>query len=362
MSKDFYKILGVEKTASQDDIKKAFRKLAHKYHPDKKEGDESKFKEVNEAYSVLSNEKKRSEYDSYGRVFSDGAGPGAGGFGGGDFSGFDFSQFTQGNKGGFEFDIGDIFGDFFTGSGGRKQKRGRDISIDIELTFEESIFGVERKILLNKLSVCDICSGTGAEKGSKTHSCKTCNGKGRVREVKQSFIGSFATEKVCDDCNGKGEVPEKRCKTCDGIGVTKRESEIKVKIPAGIERGEMVRLSGGGEAMPNGVAGDLYIKIHVKSHPLFTKDGVNLHMNLKIKLTDALLGAKYELNTLDGQITLKIPQGINQDEILRIKGKGVPIEGSSSRGDILVKIKIELPTKLSKKAKDAIEKLKEEGV
>jgi len=359
MSKDYYKILGIEKSANQDDIKKAFRKMAHKYHPDKKDGDEAKFKEVNEAYSVLSNEKKRSEYDKYGKVF-DGQ-QGAGGYGGGDFSGFDFSQFTQGGAGGFEFDIGDIFGDFF-GGGNRKQKRGRDISIDIELTFEESVFGVERKILLNKLASCDSCKGTGAEKGAKTKSCATCNGRGKIREVRQSFIGSFATERVCDACNGRGEIPDKKCSNCDGFGIRKREVEIKVKIPVGIENGEMVRLAGAGEAASEGVPGDLYIKVHVKSHGFFTKDGSNLYMTKKIKLTDALLGSKFDLDTLDGPINVKIPQGINHDEILRIKGKGVPFANGSGRGDILIKIKIEIPSKLSRKAKEAIEKLKEEGV
>ncbi len=359
MSKDYYKILGVEKNATGEDIKKAFRKLAHKYHPDKKDGDEAKFKEVNEAYSVLSNEKKRTEYDTYGKVFSDSSN--SGGFQG-DFSGFDFSQFTKGGAGnGFEFDIGDIFGDFF-GGGSKKQKRGRDISIDIELTFEESVFGVERKILLNKLSTCEACSGLGAEKGSKMRSCSTCNGKGKIREVRQSFMGSFATERVCDGCSGRGEIPERKCEKCDGFGVRKRESEIKVKIPAGIENGEMVRLSQAGEASAGGIAGDLYIKVHVKQHSTFTKEGTNLYMVKQIKLTDALLGSKFELHTLDGTISVKIPQGISHDEILRIKGKGVPFSNGSGRGDILIKIKIDIPSKFSKKAKEAIEKLKEEGI
>lgn len=358
MSQNYYQTLGVDKSASADEIKKAFRKLAHKYHPDKKDGDEAKFKEVNEAYSVLSNEKKRAEYDSYGRVFSDGAGPqpGAGGFGG-----FDFSQFTQGANGqGFEFDMGDIFGDMF-GGGRAKQKRGRDISIDIELTFEESVFGVERKILLNKVGECDACDGEGSEKGSKMSTCTACNGNGKIREVKQSFIGSFATERICDECNGKGKIPEKKCKDCHGMGVRKKESEIKVRIPAGIENGEMVRLSGGGEAVAGGSPGDLYIKIHVKKHPIFTKDGHNLHMNLQVKLTDAILGAKYTIQALDGEITLKVPAGVSHDEILRIKGKGVPT-GGSGRGDILVKVKIQIPSKLSRKAKKAIEDLREEGI
>ena len=359
MSQNYYQTLGVDKSASADDIKKAFRKLAHKYHPDKKDGDEAKFKEVNEAYSVLSNEKKRSEYDSYGRVFSDGAGPqpGAGGFGG-----FDFSQFTQGQNGqGFEFDMGDIFGDMFGGGRSQRQQRGRDISIDIELSFEDAVFGIEKKILLNKLGTCDTCDGNGAEKGSKLNTCSACNGNGKIREVKQSFIGSFATEKMCDECNGKGKVPEKKCSDCHGMGIRKKESEIKVKIPAGIENGEMVRLSGGGEAVVGGQPGDLYIKIHVKKHSLFTKEGHNLYMNLNVKLTDALLGAKYTITTLDGDITLKVPAGVSHDEILRIKGKGVPT-GGSSRGDILAKVKIQIPSKLSKKAKKAIEDLREEGI
>lgn len=358
--KDYYQILGVDKKASKDEIKKAFRTLAHKYHPDKKTGDDAKFKEINEAYSILSDDGKRAQYDQFGS-----AGPNMGGFGGSGqgFDGFDFSQFTQGfggANGGVEFDFGDIFGDIFSGGGRRQSKRGRDISIDIELSFEDSIFGVERTILLNKTSKCDRCGGSGAEKGSELSVCETCNGKGQIREVKRTFFGQFESAVVCSKCQGKGKIPKTKCSICHGHGVIKRESEIKVKIPAGIENGEMIRLSGGGEAVAGGENGDLYIKVYVKKHSVFRKEGENLFMDLKIKLSDALLGGQQVIKTLDGDISLKIPEGVVHGEVLRIRGKGVPTGGR--RGDILLKISIDIPKKLSKNAKKAIELLKEEGL
>ncbi|MES3004688.1 MAG: molecular chaperone DnaJ [Patescibacteria group bacterium] len=354
--KNYYEILGVDKKASKDEIKKAFRTLAHKHHPDKKSGDDAKFKEINEAYSILSDDKKRQQYDTYGS-----AGP-SGGFGGGNggFDGFDFSQFTQGGNGGFEFDFGDIFGDVFGGGRKQQQKRGRDISVDIELSFDEAVFGVERTVLINKVSKCATCTGTGAEKGTAMDTCGKCNGKGSIREVKRTFFGQFESTSVCDVCNGLGKVPKVKCKDCHGHGVLKKESEIKIKIPPGIENGEMMRLSGAGEAVAQGIPGDLYIKVHVKKHPHFKKDGFNLVMDLPVKLTDALLGATVSLDTLDGQIDLKVPEGVSHGEILRVKGKGIPFE-KGSRGDILIRVAILLPKKLSKSAKKAIEDLKNEG-
>jgi len=352
MAKDYYTVLGVSKSASKDDIKKAFRKLAHKYHPDKKTGDESKFKEVNEAYSVLSDDKKRAEYDTYGQTFSGGGG--AGGFGG-----FDFSQFTQGA--GFEdIDLGDIFGGMFGGRSKRK-RRGSDISVDIELSFEEAVFGTDRSIKLTKHNTCENCEGSGGEPGTDLETCDTCNGKGTVREVKQSILGSFAMTKVCSKCQGTGKIPKEKCKKCKGQGIVREQKEIKVKIPAGISNGEMVRLSGQGEAVQGGVPGDLYIKIHVKSHSLFTKEGANLYMTLKTKLSDALLGDTKNIETLDGSIDLKIPSGVKHGEMLRVKGKGVPL-GNGRRGDLIVKIDIQFPSKLSRKAKKIIEDLREEGI
>jgi molecular chaperone DnaJ len=371
MAKDYYKTLGVEKGADKEEIKKAFRTLAHKYHPDKKGGDADKFKEINEAYSVLSDEKKRAQYDQFGDGFANGAGgwnqSSQGGFSGGGFGDFDFSQFTQGGgfgsqDGGFEFDLGDIFGDVFGGGRTRRQTaRGRDISIDIELSFEEAIFGVERVILLNKTSVCDVCNGTGAEKGSELSECPTCNGKGTIREMKRTIFGQFAATKTCETCSGRGKVAKIKCSRCRGAGVLKKESEIKVKIPAGIDDGEMIRLSGAGEALSGGVAGDLYIKVHIKKHPLFRREGQNLLTDLNIKLSQAILGGEYILRTLDGDITVKIPEGVAFGEVLRVKGKGVPSAGGH-RGDILIKINIVMPRKLSKDAKRAVEELKKEGI
>mgnify|MGYP001569847190 CR=1 FL=1 len=369
--KNYYDILGVDKKASKDEIKKAFRNLAHKYHPDKKGGNADKFKEASEAYSVLSDDQKRSQYDMYGQTFA-GTNTGGAGFGGfqgnwQDFvrqSGFDFSGF-EGNAGedfsAQGFDLGDIFGEFFGGRN-RKAKRGRDISIDIELEFQDAVFGVERNILLNKISVCHVCNGTGAKKGTETMTCQTCNGKGKIREMKRSIFGSIEITRACEICAGAGKVPREKCAFCDGFGVLKKEEEIKIKIPAGIDNGEMIRFSGGGEAVKSGTAGDLYIKTHVKKHKIFRKEGNDLIMNLDVKLSDALLGAKIDIQTLDGLSTLHIPEGINTGDILQIKGKGVPDQNRRNRGDILIHIRVALPKKLSKSAKEAIERLREEGV
>lgn len=363
MAKNYYETLGVDKKASKDEIKKAFRKLAHEHHPDKTGGDATKFKEASEAYSVLSDDKKRAEYDTYGRTFSEaGAGgfnPGAGGFG--DFGGFDFSG--MGGEG-MEFDLGDIFGQFFGGarqSTQTRQKRGSDISIDVEISFQEAVFGVERKIIISKTALCDVCHGNGAEPGSALKTCPTCNGKGKIHETRSSLLGTFSTVRACSTCNGSGKVPEVKCKKCHGLGVQKKQEEISIKIPAGINDGEMIRLGGAGEAVAGGSAGDLYIKVHVKRHPTFRKEGSNLVMDLNIKLSTALLGGEYAIQTLDGEIKLIIPSGITFGEILRVKGKGVPID-RNKRGDLMVKINIQLPHKVSKSAAKLIEELKKEGI
>lgn len=355
--KNYYDILGVPKSATEDDIKKAFRKLAHKYHPDKKEGDEKKFKEVSEAYAVLSDKKKRAEYDMYGKTFAGGGPQGGAGFGG-----FDFSQFQGfGGQGqAFEFDLGDIFGDVF-GGGGRRSARGRDISIDIELSFRESIFGVERRVLISKTAVCDTCGGTGAKKGSKMATCTSCNGKGEIRETRNTFFGTFTSSRTCPRCHGRGEVPEESCASCGGAGVRKQQEEIQVVIPAGVEDGEMIRMPGKGEAVAGGAAGDLYVKLHVRSDGRFTREGNHLMTDLPIKLSDALLGGEYRIPTLDGDETVQVPQGVSHGEVIRVRGRGVPY-GRGSRGDLLVRVQIELPKKLSRAARDLIEKLRGEGL
>ncbi|MEK7586197.1 MAG: molecular chaperone DnaJ [Patescibacteria group bacterium] len=359
MSKDYYEILGVPKGASKEELKKAFHKLAHKHHPDKNKGDDKKFKEVNEAYQTLSDDQKRAQYDRFGSAGPQGFNPGAGqGFGGFDFSGA---------QGGMEFDmgdLGDIFGDFFGGGmgrGGRQARRGRDISTEIDMSFEDSIFGVTRKILLSKQSKCDICKGSGGKPGAKMEACKTCNGNGQVREMKRSILGSFSSVRTCDACFGNGKLPTEKCTECHGKGVHNKQEEIEIKIPAGINAGEMVRMTGMGEAVQGGESGDLYIKINVKSHSVFKRDGLNLTMDLPIKLSDALLGTTYNLKTLEGNtIEVKIPEGINHGEFLRVKGKGVP--SGHGRGDIILRVQIKMPSKISKKSRELIDELKKEGI
>jgi len=359
MSKDYYKILGVDKNASKDDIKKAFRKLAHQYHPDKTGGDETKFKEANEAYSVLSDDSKRQQYDTFGS-----AGPGGTGFGGfggqGGFGGFDFSGFNQ-NGQGFEFDLGDIFGDFFGGGGRQRTPRGRDIQVDIEISFKEAVFGMERKIHVTKTSKCDTCNGDGAKPGAGFKTCDTCHGKGQVNETKRSFLGNISTVRTCSACHGTGQIPKENCPTCHGAGVLNKNQELTIKIPPGINNGEMMRLSGAGEAVTGGVPGDLYVKIHVEEHPIFVKEGHNLLMDLDIKLSKALLGGEETIETLDGDITLKIPEGVAYGEVLRVKGKGVPNE-KGKRGDLLVRINVEIPKRLSRSARKLVDELKNEGL
>lgn len=353
MQKDYYKTLGVEKNASKEEIKKAFYKLAHKYHPDKKGGDEKRFKEVSEAYQILSDDTKRAQYDTHGRVF-DGT-QGQDGFSG--FGGFDpnsFQGFDMGN-------LGDIFSEFFTGGGGSRVKRGRDISIEINIPFAEAIFGSERKILITKNNTCSVCSGGGAKPGSKQKRCTSCNGQGKLHESKRSFMGVFTSVRECDSCAGVGTTPEEKCSTCHGHGVIRKQEEVTVRIPAGIEGGEMIRLSGSGEAMAHGVSGDLYVKVSVTRDEIFGREGPNLVMNLPIKLSEALLGADHTIKTLDGVISVKIPEGVSIGEILRIKGKGVPI-APGKRGDLLIKLNIKLPRKLSRKGKNIAEELREEGL
>lgn len=354
MGKDYYHILGVDKTASKEDIKKAFRTLAHKYHPDKNSGDASKFKEASEAYAVLSDDEKRKQYDTYGSTFSQG-GAGASG---NPFGDFDFSQFGFGGNAGFSnIDFGDIFGDFFGGASERAP-RGRDISVDIELSFSEAIFGTSKTIRVQKMMACNTCKGTG---GSGTHACSHCEGKGKVRETRRSILGSFSTVRTCNTCFGTGSVPKETCTACKGGRIVRGEQELTLTIPPGINNKEMLRLSGAGEATPGGTSGDLYVRIHVRPHPTITKDGNDLVTTISIPLSSALLGTTIHIESLGESLPLHIPAGISHGEILKIKGKGVPY-GKSKRGDIVAIIHITIPKKLSKNARQHIEELKKEGL
>jgi len=363
MAKDYYNVLGVDKKATKDDIKKAFRKLAHKYHPDKGGTDESKFKEITEAYSILSDDRKRREYDTYGQAFAGSTGSRQAGGQGNPFGGFDFSGFQQGfGQGGMEFDFGDIFGDMFGGGRGQSRTpRGRDISIDLEISFKDAVFGTTRNVLIAKVSICELCKGSGAKQGTEIETCKTCNGSGRIHETRNSILGQFTSARVCTACDGTGKIPKEKCSECKGQGTRRKEEEIHINIPAGIDNGEMIRLPQKGEAIKTGIAGDLYVKIHVKAHQTFRREGSNLIMNLPVKITDALLGTIASIETLEGKILeVKIPPMKRAEELLRVAGKGIPGEGG--RGDLIIRLEVALPSKLSSKAKKSVEDLKTEGL
>jgi len=370
MSKDYYKILGVSQNASKEEIKKAYRQLAQKYHPDKVGGDEKKFKEINEAYQVLSDDKKRAQYDQFGADFSAYGGP----TGGWDFSGqginFEdlFSSFAQGYGGQAkkerdEFDFGDIFSDIF----GRKRARAyktkaRDISIDLELTLEDIYKGVRKNIKLQKLVKCSVCKGSGGEPGSPMKKCPTCGGDGEIHRSQRTFFGSFSQITTCPNCRGEGEVPEKSCTKCRGKGVIRDIETITVNIPFGIDDGQIIKLEGQGEAGGNDeLAGDLYIRIHLKKHKYFTKKGDDIYYEFLISFTQVALGDKIEIPTLEKKINLKIPAGIQSGKFIRIRGKGLS-RAAGGRGDQFVKIQVETPQKISQKAKELLEKLKDEGI
>lgn len=366
--KDYYKTLGVSKNASQDEIKKAFRKLALEHHPDKTGGKDEKFKEINEAYGVLSDPKKRQHYDTFG---SEGPQQGRGGSHGGQgFGGFDFSGFQQG-QGGVEFDLGDIFGSMFGGGrggsrGGRARTRGADIAVDVTLTFKESALGVDKAIEYTRHKNCDTCKGTKAEPGSDTKTCATCKGKGSITKVQRSIFGNVEQEYVCDECDGAGKIPTKKCHTCHGVGVTKQKESLTVHIPGGIQTGESLRVQGRGEieAGAGNVAGDLYIQVHVKVDPTFTKEKSTVYMTQSIPLSMALAGGDVLIHSFDQDFTLTVPQGVANMDVLRAREKGGAIDsnrGGSKRGDMLITIKVVMPKKLSSEVKQAVELLKKGG-
>ncbi len=352
MAKDYYKILGVNKNASADELKAAFRKLAHEHHPDKKGGNAEKFKEINAAYQVLSDPKKREQYDQFGTTF-EGAAPGANGQGPFDFSGFSGQGFG---------DLGDIFsgfGDIFGGGrGGRSRaRRGSDIAVDIQIDLKESVFGTEKEVNLYKTAACDVCGGSGAEPGSKLKKCDQCGGSGQVESVNNTFFGSFRSAAVCPACGGAGERPEKICRHCSGQGISKKQVPLRLKIPAGIANGETIRVTGQGEAVSRGVAGDLYLTVHVKEDQRFRRQGFDLYSKVPVSFTQAALGDTIGLDSLDGPIKLVIPEGVQSGQLIRVKGKGVTRLGSTSRGDLYVEVMVVTPKKLSRKQKELLKEL-----
>lgn len=361
MGKDYYKILSVESNAPQEEIKKAYRRLAHKHHPDKQGGNEARFKEINEAYYVLGEEKRRREYDRYGQVFSGQGGPSSEAGAGFDFESV-WRNFNAGASGGTAGDFSDIFSDIFGFAGGRSgMPRGSDISIDIEIPFAEAVFGTTRKIRLRKTSTCETCRGTGARPGTSKTNCTICSGSGTVRQSQRSLFGTFTSLSECSKCRGAGEIAQDPCSSCRGESVLKKEEETEIQIPSGIQNSEMIRIVGAGEARAHGISGDLYVKIHVPAHPQFHREGNHIITTLEIPLSDALLGAEKVLDTIDGRVKIKIPAGMDSGETLRIKSRGIP-KPPHGRGDLLIKVAVKNPKKLSPKARQLIEELRNEGI
>lgn len=359
MAKDYYKLLGVNNNASQDDIKKAFRKLAHEHHPDKKHGNEEKFKEINEAYQVLGDANKRAKYDQYGSAFEHGqAGGGAQGFEG--FSGFSSDGFNVNME-----DLGDMFGglgDMFGfgsargGQGRAKNKRGNDLEVVIAIDFLEAVFGIEKEMKLNKHVQCSHCHGNGIEPGAKIETCQTCGGKGQVNKIQRTIFGQMQVQMTCADCGGEGKTYSQKCSKCGGSGVLKEEVKIKVKIPAGIDDGQSIRLAGQGEAgQKGGGAGDLYLRIKVNKDKRFQREGYDILTKAEIGFTQAALGGKIEIETVDGRVTLKIPEGTQSGTVFKLKGRGVNRLHQGGRGDQLITVAVKTPTRLSKKQKQLLE-------
>lgn len=365
--RDYYKTLGVAQNATKEEIKKRYRELAHKYHPDKG-GDEQKFKELNEAYQVLSDDQKRSQYDQFGRVF-EGGGPRQGGF---EWPGgfrFDFGEgkpfdFAQG-----DFDFSDVFEDFFglggfgRGAGSKtRARRGRDVRLAIGISFEESILGGKRDIVFPRLSRCGRCEGSGGEPGSKLKNCAACDGKGNVQKTQRTFLGSFTQVAACQECSGAGKRPENICLQCRGKGVEERQERLEIFIPKGVNEGEILKITGKGEAsLSGGVPGDLYVKIRVEPHKIFRRQGDDIVMRLPVKLSQAILGDTAEVETLDGAISLKIPEGTQSGDILKVRGKGAYMPSGYGRGNLLIEIRVNIPRKMGRRAKEFVQELKKEG-
>lgn len=360
MERNFYSVLGLERSASEADIKRAYRKLAQKHHPDVNKGDaeaEKKFKEVNLAYEVLSDRKKRAQYDQFGFT---GNGP-AGGAGFGGFSGFDPSQF-----GGFS----DIFETFFGGTtpqGSRSKRRGPQPGNDIEsvlrLSLEESVFGIEKTLEVTKAETCTRCQGQGAEPGSLVVSCPECKGAGQIRSIRQTLLGAIQTVRPCPQCHGEGRIPEKKCQDCHGQTRTRQKTALTVKIPAGIENGSTIRLKGKGEAgHQGGEHGDLYLHLQVSPHPRFKRQGYDIHSMHSIHVLQGILGDTISVDTLYGPVKLKIPTGTQPEQTFKIKDHGVPhMRGPDKKGDHYVKVQVDLPKKPTRREKELYTELAKEA-
>ena len=363
--RDYYEVLGVQKGASDDELKKAYKKLARKYHPDLNRDDpktaEEKFKEVNEAYDVLKDPQKRAQYDQFGHAAFEGGAGGGGGYGG--FGGFGGGGFSGGDFGGFDF--GDIFGDIFGGGGRRGARRqgperGADLRYDLELTFEEAAFGKETELRVPRTENCEKCHGTGAAPGSEPETCPKCHGSGQVQTVHNTPLGRMMSSSTCDRCHGSGKIVKNPCPDCGGRGQKRVERKIKVKIPAGVGEGSRIRVSGGGEAgLRGGQSGDLYVYIFVKQHKFFTRSETDVYSEVPISFVQAALGDTVQVPTLHGQIELKIPAGTQSGKQFRLRGKGIPKLRGDGNGDHYVKVKVLTPQKLTEKQKKLLQEFGE---
>jgi molecular chaperone DnaJ len=344
--RDYYEILGVGKDASADEVKKAFRRLAIKFHPDKEGGDEAKFKEVNEAYEVLKDSSKRQRYDQFGHA-------GVGGNGGGSPFGGGFGG-QQGQEMHFDFGdlgLGDIFSSFFGGqSTGQRQrtKRGRDVETRVEVSFEQAVFGTEVNLRLDLEDNCEHCKGSTVEPGYELKACDTCKGAGQVVNVTRTIFGYIQQASICPTCQGSGKVPEKACSVCRGKGTQKKNQDISLKIPAGIDDGATIRLREHGEAVANGPKGDLYVNVRVKSHKHFTREGDIILSDEHVSMVDAALGTEIDVETVDGRVRMKIPAGTQSGSDFKLAGHGVPHMRGETRGSHIVTVIVDTPTKLSK--------------
>lgn len=355
--KDYYQILGVTKTATADEIKKAFRKLAHQHHPDKHGGDEAKFKEINEAYQILSDQKKRAQYDRFGNAEPFGGGGGFGGFPGGFPGGAEVHWDGMGDMG----DIGDMFESIFDGLGVRPKRptyhRGSDIEVAETVTLEEAFAGVEKQLKFKTRLTCAACDGAGGDLKAGTKQCTTCNGRGEVREERQTFFGNFAQVRACTACQGKGTIPNKVCESCKGAGRVNGERNVGVKILTGIQDGQIIKIAGMGEAGEKGTgAGDLYIRVRVKPHDVFAREGDDLIVRKELNVYDLLLGRRISVSSISGKpIELDIPSHFNLKEYLRVKGEGMPHLGSRGHGDLLIDFIMKAPKKVSGKEAKLLE-------
>jgi len=367
--KDYYKILGVDRNASDEEIKKAYRRLAHRYHPDKPGGDESKFKEINEAYQVLSDKNKRAAYDRFGTAdFGAAGGFNQQGFGA---PGFDFGGFNWTGAGDFA-NLNDIleslFSQFdFAGAPRRKTyNRGADIEVVQTITLEEAFSGVDKDLIIKTYIACSACGGLGFDKSAGTKTCPTCKGQGEIKEMKRTFFGEFSQIKACPDCNGRGELPNKPCSRCRGKGRILGEKEVRIHLNPGVEDGQIIKIKGGGEAGElKAGSGDLYVVVKIQPHPKFKRKGSDLFVKKEINLVDAVLGSSFTIKNLDGEeITVKVPGGFNFKEDLRVPGKGMPKftvgKNTVTRGDLYISLEPKIPNKLSSRAKKLLEELRKE--